>query len=192
MAIYDHLPLKRLEGVLERRIHGFGLAPFREAKQHGARIQKEIEDTVSSFKALPAIDGIDPSLILKISIVGNIDEDEWRKVGLTVLSVDGDKSVILFANDKSLQDSGNKVQAYQGELPLGQKAPQFANLVAAIETVSLLTASDRIAPTLQAAGLVQAQDFDAADGYVLDFELYPSANAGRRHIHLPFEASLGV
>jgi subtilisin family serine protease len=172
MAIYDHLPLKRLEGVLERRTHGFGLAPSREAKQHGARIQKEIEETVSSFKTLPAIDGIDPSLILKVSIVGNIDEDEWRKVGLTVLSVDGDKSVILFANDKSLQDFRNKVEAYQEELPLGQKAPQYAGLVAAIETVSLLKASDRIGPSLQAAGFVEPKDFVAADSYVLDFELY--------------------
>ena len=172
MAVYDHLPLKRLEGVLERRTHGFGLAPFREAKQHGARIQKDIDDTVSSFNALPAIDGIDPSLILKVSVAGNIDEDEWRKVDLTVLSVDGDKSVILFANDKSLQDFRNKVEAYQGELPLGQKAPQFAGLVAAIEAVSLLTASDRIGPTLQAAGFTQPQDFIAADTYLLDFELY--------------------
>jgi subtilisin family serine protease len=172
MAIYDHLPLKRLEGVLARRIHGFGVAPFREAKQHGARIQKEIEQTVSTFDALPAIDGIDPSLILKISIAGNIDEDEWRKVGLTVLSVDGDKSVILFASDKSLQDFRNKVEAYQGELPLGQKAPQYAGLVAAIESVSLLTPLDRMGPTLQAAGLMHPQDFIATEVYVLDFELY--------------------
>jgi hypothetical protein len=133
MATYEHLPLKRLEGVLARRMHGFGSSPFREAKQHGAKIQKEIEETIASFTSLPAIDGIDPSLILKVSINGNIDEDEWRKVGLTVLSLDSDKSVILFADDKSLQDFRNKVEAYQGELPLGQKFPQFANLVASIE-----------------------------------------------------------
>jgi subtilisin family serine protease len=182
MAVYDHLPLKRLEGVLERRMHGFGLAPFRDAKQHGARVQKEIENIVSSFNALPAIDGIDPSLILKVSIAGNIDEDEWRKVGLTVLSVDRDKSVILFANDKSLQDFRNKVEAYQGELPLGQKGPQFASLVAAIETVSLLTASDRIGPSLRAAGLAEPEDFVAADNYLLDFELYRPPTQGEADI----------
>jgi subtilisin family serine protease len=184
MAVYDHLPLKRLEGVFERRIHGFGLAPFREAKQHGARIQKEIEETVFSFNALPAIDGIDPALILKVSVAGNIDEDEWRKVDLTVLSVDGDKSIILFANDKSLQDFRNKVEAYQGELPLGQKSPQFAGLVAAIETVSLLSASDRIGPGLQAAGLVQPQDFVAATNYVLDFELFRPPTQGEADIFI--------
>jgi subtilisin family serine protease len=184
MAAYEHLPLKRLEGVLERRMHGFGVAPFREAKQHGARIQKDIEDTVASFSALPAIDGINPSLILKVSIAGNIDEDEWRKVGLTVLSVDGDKSVILFANDKSLQDFRNKVEAYQGELPLGQKGAPFAGLVAAIETVSLLTASDRIGPDLRAAGQLQPEDFVAADTYVLDFELYHPPTQGEADIFL--------
>jgi subtilisin family serine protease len=184
MAAYEHLPLKRLEGVLERRMHGFGLAPFREAKQHGARIQKDIEDTVSSFNDLPAINGIDPSLILKVSIAGNIDDDEWRKVGLTVLSVDGDKSVVLFANDKSLQDFRNKVEAYQGDLPLGQKGAPFASLVAAVETVSLLTASDRIGPELQTAGLVQPDDFVAADSYVLDFELYRPPSQGEADIFI--------
>jgi Subtilase family len=172
MAVYEHLPLRRLEGVLERRTHGFGAAPSRDAKQHGTRIQKEIEDTVLAFRALPAIQGIDPSLILKVSVVGNIDEDEWRRVGLTVLSVDGDKSVILFADDKSLQDFRNKVEAYQGELPFGQKFPQFASLVASIESVSLLTATDRIGPGLRAAELGQPQDFVAGETYVLDFELY--------------------
>jgi hypothetical protein len=172
MAVYEHLPLKRLEGVLERRTHGFGLAPVRDAKQHGARVQKEIEDIVSAFHTLPAIEGIDPSLILKVSVVGNIDEDEWRKVGLTILSVDGDKSVVLFADDKSLQDFRHKVEAYQGELPLGQKGPPYANLIGSIENVSLLTALDRIGPALQAAELRQPQNFLAGENYVLDVELY--------------------
>jgi hypothetical protein len=172
MAEYDHLPLKRLEGVLERRTHGFGRAPVRDAKQHGARVQKDIEDTVSAFTALPAVQGIDPSLILKVSVIANIDEDEWRRVGLTILSVEGDKSVILFADDKSLQDFRHKVEAYQSDLPLGQKNPQFASLVASIESVSLLTALDRIGPGLQAAEIGQPQNFLAAEIYVLDFELY--------------------
>ncbi|UPK03823.1 S8 family peptidase [Bradyrhizobium sp. 170] len=172
MPTYDHLPLKRLEGVLERRVHGFGLAPSREAKQHGARIQTEIEQVVSSYGDLPAIDGIDPSLILKVSVAGNIDEDEWRKIGLTVLSVDGDKSVVLFADDKSLQDFRNKVEAYQGELPLGQKAPPFAGLIAAIESVALLNASDRIGPDLRAAGFADPNDFLDTETYLLDVELF--------------------
>jgi subtilisin family serine protease len=172
MASYDHLPLKRLEGVLERRVHGFGRAPSREANQHGARIQKQIEDTISTFNSFSPVGGIDPSLILKISVAGNIDEDEWRKIGLTVLSVDGDKSVVLFANDKSLQEFRNKVEAYQGEIPPGQKAPQFAGLVAAIEAVSLLTPSDRMGPELRAAGFMKSEDFITTDTYLLDFELY--------------------
>lgn len=172
MATYEHLPLKRLEGVLARRIHGFGIAPQRDAKQHGKRIQKEIEETISSFAALPSIDGIDPSLILKISIAGNIDEDEWRKIGLTVLSVDGDKSVVLFADDKSLQDFRNKVEAYQGELPAGQKAPKYSGLISAIETVCLLDAADRIGPTLKADGFFQPSDFVSNEIYALDFQLH--------------------
>ncbi|WP_441243858.1 S8 family peptidase [Tardiphaga sp. 768_D3_N2_1] len=185
MAIYEHLPLKRLEGVLARRMHGFGVLPQREAKQHGARIQKEIEETIASFTSLPAIDGIDPSLILKISIKGNIDEDEWRRVNLTVLSVDGDNSVVLFANDKSLQDFRNKVEAYQGELPLGQKSPQFASLIASIEAVSLLNASDRIGPALRADGINEPTDFAATDNYVLDFELHrpPTQDESEIFVH---------
>lgn len=172
MAAYDHLPLKRLEGVLERRVHGFGQAPSRDATQHGARIQKEIDQVVTDYINLPAIDGIDPSLILKVSVAGTIDEDEWRKLGLTVLSVDGDKSVVLFADDKSLQDFRNKVEAYQGELPLGQKAPQYAGLVSAVESVALLAGSDRIGPGLRAAGFLAPEDFVATEIYLLDLELF--------------------
>ncbi|MGY0570956.1 hypothetical protein ACTGJ9_007765 [Bradyrhizobium sp. RDM12] len=172
MASYDHLPLRRLEGVLERRIHGFGQAPTRDAKQHGQQIKKEIEQVVSTHNNLPVVEGIDPSLILKVSVDGNIDEDEWRKLSLTVLSVDGDKSVVLFANDKSLQDFRNKVDAYQGEIPAGQKAPPYAGLVAAIESVTLLSAVDRIGPALRAAGISEPSHFVATETYLLDFELY--------------------
>lgn len=172
MAAYDHLPLRRLEGDFERRVHGFGQAPTRDPKQHGGQIKSEIEQVVSSHNNLPAVEGIDPSLILKVSIAGNIDEDEWRKLSLTVLSVDGDKSVVLFANDKSLQDFRSKVDAYQGEIPAGQKAPPYAGLVAAIESVALLSAADRIGPSLKATGVSEPNDFMATETYLLDFELY--------------------
>ncbi len=172
MATYDHLPLKRLEGSLERRKNGFGGSPGRDAGAHGARIEAEIDETLASQSALPAIDGIDPSLILKVTAAANIPEDEWRKLGLVLLSTDGDNSVVLFASDQSLQEFKRRVEAYQGELPLGQKLPMYANLVAAIESVSLLNATDRIGAVLRNLGISSPDKFTDGTNYLLDIELH--------------------
>lgn len=176
MASYDHLPLTRLKGEFERRRHGFGSAPERNHQAHGARIQEEISKTIASFSELPAVEGIDPSLILKVTVESPIDEDEWRKLQMTVLSVDGDQSVVLFANDKSLQEFKRKVTSYQGEIPKDQAGPQYAGLVAAVDSVSLIQPVDRIGRVLNARGYTTPEAFDANDTYTLDFELHRPAN----------------
>lgn len=172
MATYDHLPLKRLQGELERRKHGFGASPSRDYKTHGARIQGEIENSIAAYEALPAISGVDPSLILKVTTAANIDEDEWRKLGMTVLSVNGDQSIVLFASDATLQEFRRKVGAYQNDIPAGQKAPQYSGLVAAVESVVLLEPADRIGPTLAGEGFTTPDAFGAGESYTLDFELH--------------------
>jgi subtilisin family serine protease len=172
MAIYEHLPLKRVEGLLERRKHPFGSAPTRDNAEHGKRISTDIDKTVADFEALPSVEGVDPALILKVRSDGPIDEDHWRKLGLVVLSVDGDNSVVLFASDKLLKEFRARVEAYQGELPLDQKNPSYNGLVAPIESVSLLTAEDRIGQVYRRSTHQNVDSFVDGQTYLIDVQLH--------------------
>ena len=56
MATYQHLPLQRVEGELNRRKRGFGQPSGREPKSHGAKIQSEVQVVLNAHKAKPRID----------------------------------------------------------------------------------------------------------------------------------------
>lgn len=173
MAKYAHLALKRLEGELERRKpNGFGGGPKRTPSQHGPKIAHEIDIVLEDHKAAPTIEGVDPSLILRLEISGFVDEEVWKRMGLIVLSEDPDKTLLLFATDKELKDFRSKVDAYQGELPLGQKNPPFAGLIEAIESVGIAQPNDRIGRSLEFLGITSQSDFEDEKTYVLDVELF--------------------
>ncbi|WP_025659772.1 S8 family peptidase [Rhizobium sp. IBUN] len=193
MATYAHLPLKRLEGELVRRKNsGFPGGLKREPVGHGGRLKSEIATTQSEFEKLPPVAGVDPSLILKIKVAGLVTEDDWRKLGLSVLSIDGDKTTVLFADDKSLQAFHQKVDAYRGGIPDGQKGPQFAQLIGSIEAVSLVEPADRIGRVLRAAGFDSVDTFDASTDYILDFELHrPSSDEDAALFIYRFENTIG-
>lgn len=178
MATYSHLPLQRVEGELLKRKNGFPGGAQRQAAQHGQQIKSDIISTQAEFIKLPAIAGVDPSLILKIKVSGLIAEEEWQKLGLSILSVEGDKTTVLFADDKSLASFHQKVDAYRGPIPVGQKAPSFSQLIGAIDEVSLVQPADRIGRLLRAEGLDTPQAFDVNKNYTLDFELHKPATQG--------------
>jgi subtilisin family serine protease len=171
MARYDHLPLRRIEGQLERRKYGGGRAPQRDAKAHGATIETELLTVTTNQALKPRIADIDPALILKIRISGPVDATEWARVGLTVIASDPDKTLVLFANDAELQEFRRRVTAYQEDPPDGQANPQFSGFVAAIDAVEEIDPSDRIGEVLRAEGVV---DLDGIpnERQVLDVELW--------------------
>jgi subtilisin family serine protease len=177
VADYDHLPLRRLEGALERRQHGFGRVVPRNAKQHGAGLQQTIETLVAAQQAKPRVADIDPALILKVQTTGGIGEEVWEALGLTLLSDEDNKSVVLFANDAELTEFKRRVEEYQKDPPEGQKNPAYAGLVGAIESVAELAAEDRIGPVLRDEGKTTPQAFADAAVEILDVELWqPSAD----------------
>jgi hypothetical protein len=176
VAIYDHLPLRRLEGALERRQYGFGRVVQRNAQQHGAGLQHRIETIVAAQQAKPKVADIDPALILKVLTTGGIAEETWAALGLTLLSDEDNKSVVLFANDAELTEFKRRVEEYQKQPPEGQKHPAYAALVGAIESVAELSGADRIGPVLRDEGKTGPQDFADGTIEILDVELWqPSA-----------------
>jgi subtilisin family serine protease len=173
MATYQHLPLQRIEGELERRKRpGFGPSSGRDSSVHGPKIGGEIDRVIDRQKRRPKIADIDPAFILKVTTVSNVSEDEWAKMGLTVLAIEPDKTIILFANDIELEAFKQKVEAYNGEKPEGQKNAPYAGLIDAIETVGELTGEDRIGPILRDEGYDTPNSFSDAFE-TLDVELWP-------------------
>jgi subtilisin family serine protease len=177
MATYSHLPLNRVEGELLRRKNGgFPGGVQRQPAQHGPQIKTEIASTQAEFQKLPPIGGVDPSLILKIKVAGIIAEADWQKLGLSILSIDGERTTVLFADDKSLASFHQKVDAYGGKIPDGQKGAPYAQLIGAIDEVSLVQPVDRIGRGLRAEGFDTPAAFDVNESYTLDFELHKPAN----------------
>ena len=178
MARYSHLTLKRVEGELLKRKNGFPGGLDRKAPQHGQKIKNEIVSTQSEFQKIPPVGGIDPSLILKVRVAGVLADDDWRKLGLSVLSVEGDKTTVLFADDKSLASFHQKVDAYRGPIREGQKDHSFSQLIGSIEEVSLVQPRDRIGRLLKNEGFSEPEDFEVTKNYLLDFELHRPASQG--------------
>ena len=171
MPRYQHLPLRRVEGELERRKHGGGRTPTRNARAHGATIEAELNTLIASQQRKPRIANIDPALILKIRTAGPIDTDDWARVGLTVLASDPDKTLVLFASDVELQEFRRRVAAYQAAPPAGQLHPQYSGFVSAIEQVGEITPSDRIGEVLRSEGIVELLQIPD-QRQVLDVELW--------------------
>ena len=153
MATYQHLPLQRVEGELDRRKRpGFGQPSGREPKSHGTKIQSEVQEVLQEYRAKPKIGDIDPALILKVETSGNISEEEWAKLGLTVLANEPGQTLILFADDVELTAFQQRVTAYNGEKPENQKSQPYAALIEAIEAIRPISAPDRIGTVLKAEG----------------------------------------
>ncbi len=173
MAKHEHLALKRLEGSLERRKPpGFGGGRKANPQAHGAKLAEEVAAVLDEHAAVVPIDGVDPSLILRLEISGIVDEEVWNKLGLTVLSEDPDKTLLLFANDRDLTEFRARLEKYLGGPPPEQKHPPYSGLIEAIEAIGTARPQDRIGNSLASLGIEYPEDFQAAENYLLDVELF--------------------
>lgn len=172
MAEHVHLSLKRLEGELERRKHPFPGTEKRSPSEHGPKIRGEVGQVLDAHGDLPTIDGIDPSLILRIEMSGLVDEATWKRLGLHVLAEEPDKTLLLFATDRELGEFRSRIEAYLADPPPGQKGHQYAGLIEAIERVGLAGPEDRIGDSLASFGILEIGDIDENQNFVLDFELF--------------------
>lgn len=172
MAEYEHLPLLRAEVNRERRKRqGFGSAPKRDYRAHGLTVRTQLEAAVNELRRrLPA--GVDPSLILRVRMEGTTAEDAWEAAGLTVLSVDADKTLVLFSSDEEMSEFRQRLAAYQGGPPAGQVSAPYTGLVACIREVGTIRPEDRIGPLLRAESFVRPDDFADDETYSIDLELW--------------------
>lgn len=172
MPRHQHLPLLRLPETMERRKTGYpGPTPQRDGG-HGGRVRQEVEEAVQIQRENRPSQFVDPSLILRVQMEGMLLEEDWEALGLTLLSSDEDRNIVLFSSGGDLTAFLQRLEAYDGPVPDGQQGRRYGGFVTRIEHVTTLTPRDRLGIRLREAGLTEAEDLLNEEIYTVDIELW--------------------
>jgi hypothetical protein len=175
MPNLPHLILPRAKDELPRKRTGYGRPPAREHDTHGEILRGQIETVLSEYKRRRRPLGIDPNLILRIQLnpKAGVDEETWERCGLTLLSVDENKTFILFSSDADLSDFKRRLSEYkEGPKRTNQKSAPHTQIFASIDEIGDLRPNDRIGRLLRAEGVNKTQDFEDSQEYLVDIEFW--------------------
>jgi hypothetical protein len=175
MPNLPHIFLPRAEFEQPRRKVGFGHLPARNYAEHGPALQRQVDDVLQTFQALQPPEGINPDLILRVQLHPSavVDEENWERCGLTLLSVDGGKTLVLFSSDQELAEFRRRLQEYQaGPRRADHTNARYAGIFACIEEITSVQDEDRIGNLFQRRGILNAHDFQMVERYVVDVELW--------------------
>ena len=186
MATFPHLPLERLRRTEDRRrVPAPVPAPARpSAAGHAAAIEDKIDIAAAEQVALPRIDGIDPELILKVTLASPVQEDSWRVAGLKVLAQEQGNILVLFADDTELRLFRQRLNQYQQVTPPGRQAPAYNAMFASIEDVGSVSAMDRIGPRMRAEGISSPTQIEGRSLFVIDIELWDAPTQLDRQVRV--------
>ena len=180
MTRYDHLRLIRLPEQLERRKHGGGNgAPARDPGAHSRKLRTEPDAAVVEQRRRRRPEFVDPSLILRVRMKGMTLEEDWERLGLSLLASDEDKTLILFASNGDLQEFRVRLDAYSRGTPPGQAAPSYSGFIGRVEEINAVEPRDRIGRRLREEGFADLEDFATDRPFILDLELW---DIGRREL----------
>jgi hypothetical protein len=169
---HQHLPLLRLPETMERRKTGFpGPTPSRDGG-YGGRVRRQVEEAVRTQQESRPPQFVDPSLILRVQMQGMLLEEDWEALGLTLLSSDEDRNIVLFSSEGDLSAFLQRLEAYDGPVPEGQRGRRYEGFVTRIEDVGTLTPRDRLGIRLRQAGFSEAEDLVGDEIYTVDIELW--------------------
>jgi len=106
-------------------------------------------------------------------------EEDWNRVGLTVLSSDEDRTLVLFSSSDEMTDFRARLAAYGRGAQLGRAAPPYNAFIAGIQSIAAIAPQDRIGFRFREDGLTDATDFQVGRSYTIDVELW---DLGRREL----------
>jgi hypothetical protein len=112
-------------------------------------------------------------------MTGNLQEEDWEHLGLTVLSTNADRSLILFSSTDDMQEFRERLDAYSRGTPRGQKYPSYNAFIGNIDTIGPVEPRDRIGARFQEEGYTTLEDFAEDASYLVDIELW---DLGRRDL----------
>lgn len=180
MPRYEHLQLLRLPQRFERRkTGGGGRPPQRDPAGHSARLGAELDQALQTQQARRRPEFIDPSLILRVQMTGAPLEEDWQRIGLSVLSSDEDRTLVLFSSTHDMAAFRERLAAYGRGTPAGQQAPSYNTFVSTIQSIGAIEPRDRIGIRAREEGLNEPAGFQPGDTYIVDVELW---DLGRREM----------
>lgn len=144
------LKLQRvLEPAKRRSQKGFGRSGrVPDAHAHGAALDAVAEAVSVEQLSRSRVLSVDPRLVLVIEFVSAVEMEDVRRSGMTVLDGSDRHAVVAFADDPDLQMFHERLAAYMGPIPEGQKHPQFMAFFESIERIRRFGASDRVSRSL--------------------------------------------
>lgn len=180
MPLYEHLQLVRLPERFERRkAGGPSRPPQRDPASHSARLGAELNQAIQTQQRRRRPEFVDPSLILRVQMTGAPLEEEWNSIGLTILSSDEDRTLVLFSSTDDMATFRERLAAYGRGTPPSQKAPSFNAFISTIQSIGVIEPRDRIGVRAREGGFTEPTDFQAGTGYTVDVELW---DMGRREV----------
>jgi subtilisin family serine protease len=176
MAQYEHMSLLRLPERFERRKHPAPVpAKVRQPVAHGEKLRGDLANSIRIQNERR--NGVtDPSLIFRVQMVGLPQEEDWEKLGLNVVEKKENGELILFSVASELTQLAERFDAYEGEIPAGQKNPPYNNFFASIEKIEDITPSEKIGPRLVNSGFDTLGAFLEATEYLIDLEIWDIAD----------------
>src|SRR5579862_494674 len=184
MADLPHIILPRAEAELPRRRHGYGRVPQRDYRQHGTELQQQVDEVLQAFRAARPPGGLNLNLILRVQLNHDsiVDERTWEACGLTLLSVDQDKTLVLFSSDEQLREFQRRLREYrEGPQADDRRNAPYAQIFASIDSIGNVRPEDKIGRLLRATGVEGVNDLDLGRQYVVDLELWDfGTNAANR------------
>lgn len=174
MAEHPHLLLQRADVSLPRRRTGFGRVRTINPQRHGSRLGRALQELITSDAARARPTQIDPALILRIQLnpSSTISEEDWDRAGLTLLSIDANKTFVLFASDRELVEFRRRLSEYRGGAVAERRNAPYAGMFAAIQEIRAIDPEDRIGRILRAQGLTTQESFTDDERYTVDVELW--------------------
>ncbi len=156
------LVLKRvLEPTKRRANKGFGRSPKHDdAASHGRSVGDQARAITLNHIGRKPVLGVDPRLVFVLNFHSQVDPDELRRAGLTLLDGSNQHAVVAFADDPQLAMFNERLQAYSGPIPAGQESSPYQAFFDAIVTMRAFAAQDRISDDCRSytAGLTEPEE----------------------------------
>lgn len=174
MAKLPHLPLVRLEYESPRKKHGYGSSVKRDTTAHGNLLSKQVANLIQTVttekKPEPKV------FQVKLADKSIIDDVEWERSGLTLLS-DSDKGkVVVFSPDANLSGLKERLEKYETweqtkSADTTQKYAPYNNFFGNIESFEDLSPDEKIGRQFRLENIQVITDLSGAE-YNVDVELY--------------------
>ena len=131
----------------QRRATGsrYGRSPKHDdAASHGSNVAEQARAITIQHIGRKPVFGVDPRLVFVFEFYTQVDTDELRRAGLLLLDGSNRHAVVAFADDPQMAAFHERLEAYSGPIPDGQKGASFQAFFDSIVSIRALRAEDRI------------------------------------------------